>query len=153
MLQKNNESQQLKKFLISFKKQIDPVITGILKNSLDKQFSEITSYQVLAGGKRLRPALALLSCLSVGGKQEDVLMASAGLEILHNYTLIIDDIIDHSELRRNKPTTWAKYGKSIAECVSIYYGASVFEAAAISDRKSTRLNSSHIPLSRMPSSA
>jgi geranylgeranyl diphosphate synthase type I len=45
---------------------------------------------------------------------------------LHNSTLIIDDIIDHSDFRRDQPTTWKKYGQSIAECLAFDYLAAVF---------------------------
>jgi len=45
---------------------------------------------------------------------------------LHNSTLVIDDIIDHSDVRRDEPTVWKKYGKSMAECVAFDYVASIF---------------------------
>jgi geranylgeranyl diphosphate synthase type I len=57
------------------------------------------------------------------------LYPAAGLEILHNYSLIIDDIIDNSVLRRGKATTWFKYGRSIAECVGMDYSSAIFQAA------------------------
>ena len=62
------------------------------------------------------------------GNMKDVLYPAAGLEILHNYSLIVDDIIDNSVLRRGKPTAWAKFGKSIAQCIAVDYGVSIFEA-------------------------
>lgn len=71
--------------------------------------------------------LAVLSCQLLGGSLEDVLYPAAALEILHNYTLIIDDIIDHSDFRRDKETVWKKFGKSMAECFAMFYSASIFE--------------------------
>jgi len=68
-------------------------------------------------------------CQLLGGKIKDVLYPAAGLEILHNYSLIVDDIIDNSILRRGKPTAWAKFGKSIAQCIGIDYPAAAFQAA------------------------
>lgn len=108
---------------------VDPAIKEILGEGVDKSTKELLSYQIEAGGKRLRPALAILSCLACGGKIKDVLYPAAGLEILHNYTLIVDDIIDHSELRRGKPTVWFQFGKSIAQCAAVGYSAAVFQAA------------------------
>ena len=108
---------------------VNPVLEEILDNYVDKKFHDLVNYQVLTGGKRLRPALAIISCKLFRGKLKDVLLPAAGLEILHNYTLIVDDIIDHSDLRRNKPTTWFKFGTSIAECISIDYSAAIYEAA------------------------
>lgn len=108
---------------------IEPVIEEILNLDADKKYKDIIDYQNLVGGKRLRPVLAILSCLALGGKIKDVLYPAAGLEILHNYTLIVDDIIDKGALRRGKPTVWKKFGKSIAQCVAIDYSAAVFQAA------------------------
>ena len=108
---------------------IDPKIKEILGSFVDKKTQKLVNYQIEVGGKRIRPALAILSCLACGGKIEDVLYPAAGLEILHNYTLIVDDIIDKSELRRGKPTAWRKFGKSIAECVNVDYSAAVFQTA------------------------
>lgn len=109
---------------------VDPVIKKVLKNYVDNKFHKLVEYQISVGGKRLRPALATISCRLLGGKAKDVSLPAAGLEILHNYTLIVDDIIDHSSLRRNKPTTWAKFGQSMAECISMYYAAAIYETAA-----------------------
>ena len=62
------------------------------------------------GGKRIRPALTLLACQSVGGKREDAISAAASVELLHNMTLVHDDIEDKSELRRGKPCIHRIYG-------------------------------------------
>ena len=62
------------------------------------------------GGKRFRPALTLLACECVGGRQEDAIGAAAAVELLHNMTLVHDDIEDKSELRRGKPCIHRIYG-------------------------------------------
>jgi geranylgeranyl diphosphate synthase, type I len=67
-----------------------------------------------AGGKRIRPFLAMVACESVTGNSETVLPFAAGLELMHNFTLVHDDIMDHSLLRRNLPTVHVKYGESAA---------------------------------------
>ena len=110
-------------------KVVDPIIYELLKSYTNERVSSIVTYQISTGGKRLRPTIAILSCKLLGGKLKDVVYPAAGLEILHNYSLIIDDIIDHSILRRGKPTTWYKYGKAIAECIAVDYGVSIFQAA------------------------
>jgi len=117
----------LEVFLRKITKTVDSKIKKILELYVDKNFRELVNYQIETGGKRLRPVLVVLSCLACGGKMKDALDLAARLEILHNWTLIVDDIIDHSELRRKKETVWRKFGKSIAECVGIDYGASVFQ--------------------------
>lgn len=108
---------------------VDPVIKEVLGLSIDENRHRLVNYQVASGGKRLRPALAIASCLACGGEVEDALYPAAGLEILHNCSLIYDDIIDNSDLRRGRPTVWAEFGKSVAQCVGLGYTAAVFQAA------------------------
>jgi geranylgeranyl diphosphate synthase, type I len=111
-------------------RKIERTIIQTLKRGTPSALREPIIYQIQTGGKRLRPLLALASCLACGGKKQDVLYGAAALEILHNYSLIIDDIIDHSPKRRGVPTVWKAYGTSIAECISVYYAAAIMEAAA-----------------------
>src|SRR5262245_1519976 len=61
-------------------------------------------------GKQLRPALALLVCQAVCGEIEPALPAAAGVELIHNFSLVHDDIQDHSALRRHRPTLWSLWG-------------------------------------------
>lgn len=63
-----------------------------------------------AGGKRIRPLLLLLSCVAADGKWETALPAAAAVELIHNFSLIHDDIEDNSPLRRGRPTIWANWG-------------------------------------------
>lgn len=108
---------------------VDPAIYELLCTHVEQRCQNLAKYQISCGGKRLRPTLAFLSCELLGGKEEDVLYPAASLEILHNSTLIIDDIIDHSDTRRGNKTVWKKYGTSMAECFSMDYVASVFQGA------------------------
>ncbi len=108
---------------------VNPIIQELLESYVDKKFHKLINYQAAAGGKRFRPALTIISSKLLGGKIKDVLYPASGLEILHNSTLIVDDIIDHSHLRRNKPTVWFKFGQSIAECMGVDYLAAAFEGA------------------------
>jgi geranylgeranyl diphosphate synthase type I len=63
-------------------------------------------------GKRIRPQLLLLTVDALGGNWEKALPAAAALELVHNYSLIHDDIEDKSKLRRGKDTVWVKYGEA-----------------------------------------
>jgi geranylgeranyl diphosphate synthase type I len=63
-----------------------------------------------ARGKRFRPLLLLLSCVAAGGSWENALPAAAAVELLHNFSLIHDDIEDDSPLRRGRVTVWEKWG-------------------------------------------
>lgn len=63
-----------------------------------------------ASGKRIRPLLVLLSAASAGGDWKKALPAAASVELVHNFSLIHDDIEDNSPLRRGRPTVWKKWG-------------------------------------------
>ena len=65
-------------------------------------------------GKRLRPQLCLLCCAAAGGELSQAVPVAAAIELLHNFTLIHDDIQDRSLLRRHRPTIWARWGASQA---------------------------------------
>ena len=64
----------------------------------------------VAGGKMLRPAILLLCCESVGGDAAQAMPAAAAIELLHNFSLIHDDIEDRSEIRHGRPTLWTVAG-------------------------------------------
>ncbi|HBG81783.1 TPA: polyprenyl synthetase family protein [candidate division CPR2 bacterium] len=121
--------ESVKTYLTQWSQAVDPVILDLLNDGVGARNHELLDHQMKVGGKRIRPGLAIASCLCLGGKLEDVIHAAASLEILHNYTLIIDDMIDHSDFRRNEPTVWAKYGNSMAQCAGIDYAVSVFQGA------------------------
>ncbi len=122
-----SKNKGVKFILEDISKIVEPAIYKILLSSVHKKFHNIVKYQIEAGGKRLRPALALLTCRMMGGRIKNCLYPAAALEILHNYTLILDDIIDHGKLRRGKPTVWKKFGRSAAENISMAYAASIFD--------------------------
>jgi geranylgeranyl diphosphate synthase type I len=63
-----------------------------------------------ARGKRIRSALVLLTASAAGGEWECALPAAAAVELVHNFSLIHDDIQDNSSLRRGRPTVWVKWG-------------------------------------------
>ena len=67
-----------------------------------------------AQGKRLRPLLVTLAAQASRGKWENALPVAAAVELLHNFSLIHDDIEDVSQIRRGRPTVWAKWGQALA---------------------------------------
>ena len=73
-------------------------------------------YAVGSGGKRVRPLVCLASSLAVGGTVEDARYPAAAIEILHNYTLVHDDLpaMDNDRERRGRPTVWAAFGEANA---------------------------------------
>jgi geranylgeranyl diphosphate synthase, type II len=77
---------------------------------------EAMRYSLLAGGKRIRPVLALATAHAIGMPTEDVLPLAAALELIHTYSLIHDDLpaMDDDSLRRGRPTCHVRYGEDIA---------------------------------------
>jgi geranylgeranyl diphosphate synthase, type I len=65
---------------------------------------------VVNSGKRIRPVVCLLACEAVGGTVENALPLAAAVELLHNFSLIHDDVEDNSPTRRHRPTVWALWG-------------------------------------------
>jgi len=76
-------------------------------------------------GKFIRPTLCLLSCQAAGGNTSQILPAAASLELIHNFSLIHDDIEDASCERHNRPTVWKLWGQS----QSINAGDAIFSLA------------------------
>src|SRR5215218_10289781 len=71
-------------------------------------------YMLNLGGKRIRPALVLMSCELFDGSVDEALPAALGIEVFHNFTLLHDDIMDKAPLRRSKPTVNTKWNNDIA---------------------------------------
>jgi geranylgeranyl diphosphate synthase type I len=65
-------------------------------------------------GKCLRPALCLFACETLGGDAAQALPVAAGIELLHNFSLVHDDIEDGDEVRHHRPTVWKAYGRAPA---------------------------------------
>jgi len=68
----------------------------------------------LQGGKRMRPFMVVKSCEAVGGKPADAFAAATAIELLHNFTLVHDDIMDNDMLRRGMPTVHTLYSNPLA---------------------------------------
>ena len=75
---------------------------------------EPIEYTLAAGGKRIRPQLAMIASQLFGGKDEDVLPAALALEVFHNFTLLHDDVMDHADVRRGRPTVHVKWNANTA---------------------------------------
>lgn len=71
-------------------------------------------YSMSGGGKRLRPVLLLITAETFGGAIEEAMPTALAVEIFHNFTLLHDDIMDNADVRRGKPSVYAKWGGNVA---------------------------------------
>ena len=101
-----------------YKEKVDAALESYFKgeNMPQKGLMDSMRYSLLAGGKRIRPMLVLEFCRIAGGDIEKALPVACGIEMLHTYSLIHDDLpcMDNDELRRGRPTNHVVYGECTA---------------------------------------
>lgn len=121
-------------FLAIIEKTLDEVLPK--EGERPAELSEAMRYAVGAGGKRIRPLICLASAVAVGGKAEDARYPAAAIELLHNYTLVHDDLpaMDNDTERRGKPSVWAKFGEANAILAGDALQALAFKVAANAPR-------------------
>lgn len=87
-----------------------------LQECPQKELLDAMRYSLLAGGKRIRPVLTMKFCEACGGTVEEALDFACGVEMLHTYSLIHDDLpcMDNDDLRRGKPTCHKVFGETTA---------------------------------------
>ncbi|MBP5661605.1 MAG: polyprenyl synthetase family protein [Clostridia bacterium] len=85
-------------------------------DAIPVKLRETMAYSLFAGGKRLRPALVLASCELCGGEAKTALPFACGIEMIHTYSLIHDDLpaMDNDDFRRGKPTLHKQFGEDQA---------------------------------------
>ncbi|MGC8974846.1 MAG: polyprenyl synthetase family protein [Thermoprotei archaeon] len=107
--------------------EVDKVIDEIIKGEPRKLY-EASYHLIRAGGKRLRPLVLVLSGRMYGLDERVGIRAGASVEILHNFTLIHDDIMDKDAFRRGVPTVHTVYGEEMAILAGDLLFAKAFEA-------------------------
>ncbi len=85
---------------------LDAVLAGTEPEQLREQMRQVT----LSGGKRVRPTLTTLVCDALDGDVDRATDFAVGIELVHGASLVVDDIIDRSELRRESPSAWTAFG-------------------------------------------
>jgi len=83
-------------------------------NQPPAELYEPIAYTLSLGGKRIRPLLVIMAAEMFGGDMEEAIYPAIGIEVFHNFTLVHDDLMDNSPLRRNQPTVHRKWNKNIA---------------------------------------
>jgi len=125
---------QLKEIYIPIRNElaeVEQLISDSLRNSKYRSIKEICDYILSSGGKRLRPALVLLSAnasSSIAAPSKNKLInIAAAMELIHMASLVHDDVIDHSKLRHQRPTVNKYRGDDVAIAAGDYLYSTAFE--------------------------
>ena len=106
---------------------MNEIIRSSLATSNNLMNDVVTNY-LSVKGKQIRPIMVILSAGMFGGVNSHVLHAGAALEMLHNASLIHDDVVDETSLRRGKPTVNASWGNHIAVLVGDFFVSNALDA-------------------------
>ncbi len=107
-------------------REVDIVIAQKLQSSVPL-VAEVSRYIIAAGGKRLRPALLLLSCGALGSQNSQRFNLAAVVEFIHTATLLHDDVVDESKLRRGNPTANEAFGNPASVLVGDFLYSRAFQ--------------------------
>jgi len=97
-------------------KEVNAALDAAVPLAYPESLTEAMRYSLLAGGKRVRPALCLAACALVGGEVRAAVPAACAVEIVHTMSLIHDDLpsMDNDDFRRGRPTSHKVYGEDVA---------------------------------------
>ncbi len=104
----------LQEEVLYFNRKLSEVIEQKMRGCSNKILYDALNYIRDTGGKRLRPIICLLSAEAVGGSRDKALFPAVAIELLHNASLVHDDIIDENYIRRKNPSNPARYGEKKA---------------------------------------
>jgi geranylgeranyl diphosphate synthase type II len=128
------QTLDLQSYLVDSKRRVDETLASLLPESTGPAATvlEAMRYAVTAGGKRLRPILAMATCEACGGVIEEVLEPAAAIEMIHTYSLIHEDLpaMDDDDLRRGRPTVHRAFGEAEAILAGDALQALAFEILA-----------------------
>ncbi len=93
---------------------VDSELPDLLQNIRPPELAAAVAYAMGSRGKRIRPALVTLSCEAVGGSASQASFAAASIELIHSSSLVLDDVIDKSEIRRGRSTIHKMWGTDMA---------------------------------------
>jgi geranylgeranyl diphosphate synthase type I len=97
-------------YLEARRDRVEERLNAVIERVQPDELAEEIGHVALSGGKRVRPTVTVLVCETLGGDPEDAVDYAVGIELVHNASLVIDDIIDESEVRRGTPAAWAAFG-------------------------------------------
>ena len=116
--------------LDAYRKIVDHALPGCFEGIRPDALRDATRWYPDAGGKRLRPVMALLACEAAGGAADDALPVALAVELVHNFSLVHDDIMDRDATRRGRATVHTKWDEPMAILAGDVLFARAFEVLA-----------------------
>jgi geranylgeranyl diphosphate synthase type II len=110
--------------------EVRALMLDTLQDVMEGPANHASQYQVRTGGSLLRARLALASCRSFACSREYAIAAAAACELIHNASLVHDDLLDGDMLRRGQPTVWKRHGEGVALCAGDLLLCTAFAVAA-----------------------
>jgi len=103
------DEKTFQSYVENTKQLVESELSNFISKIADFRIHGKVEYALLSHGKRLRPLMVILSAQSVGGNREDVMSLALAIELLHNATLVHDDVLDQDKFRRGVPAVHAKW--------------------------------------------
>jgi geranylgeranyl diphosphate synthase type I len=119
-------------------------VNRYLGKKLDGEPAELyraSAHLIVNGGKRLRPYLVIKSCQMLGGSIQKAMPAAAAIEMIHNFTLVHDDIMDNDEMRHGVPTVHTRFGMPLAILAGDVLFSKAFETISTRNVSNEKISS------------
>jgi geranylgeranyl diphosphate synthase type I len=126
--------------------QVEERLEAVLDSVEPDELADEVRHVALSGGKRVRPTVTVLVCEALGGEPADAVDFAVGIELVHNASLVIDDIIDESELRRGTPAAWQAFGHGPAIVASDGLLGEAFDLFSTDERAMQTVSESMVEL-------
>ncbi|GMH24634.1 hypothetical protein Nepgr_026477 [Nepenthes gracilis] len=129
-----DKSFNFKSYMVEKAKSVNQALDAAVPIKHPRTIHEAMRYSLLAGGKRVRPALCIAACELVGGDEATAMPAACAVEMIHTMSLIHDDLpfMDNDDLRRGKPTNHKLFGEDVAVLAGDGLLAFAFEFIVVS---------------------
>ncbi|WP_146417998.1 polyprenyl synthetase family protein [Haloarcula hispanica] len=125
---------------------VEERLEAVLDSVEPDELADEVRHVALSGGKRVRPTVTVLVCEALGGEPADAVDFAVGIELVHNASLVIDDIIDESELRRGSPAAWEAFGHGPAIIASDGLLGEAFDLFSTDERAMQTVSESMVEL-------
>jgi geranylgeranyl diphosphate synthase type II len=121
---------RIRRMLEKHRKEAEHTIRTLSPGVSARSLEEGCRFVLTGGGKRIRALLVLLACRAVGGRARQALPAAAAIEVMHNFTLVHDDVIDRAPTRRGRPTVHTRWDINTAILVGDVLLADAYRSLA-----------------------